>query len=244
MLNQLHAAKSLLEAVVRLTNQNDGFLTLVLFCFTLAFGWASGIFSALMRKPKLRLRLMEGPNFCCTFPTGRSVNGVATHRTAIALYLSVSNVGNADTTIAAVHVGYRTNMRWSPRWLWLPNQVAALSDFMAPIGDHVKVYPFLMQKNAITGAGGETFVSVGGRATGVTYWEQSESWGGYFPRIGRRGSVRLKVRVVDSFERTYTSTVLVSMVALEDARKFTPNFGETLEALQRGPTTRPDAEAP
>ena len=70
-------------------NANQGVLAIALFAATIFLGWVSGIFSALRRKPKLRIRTKEGPTFIYTFGTGQKFQGYDTHRTGIALYLEL-----------------------------------------------------------------------------------------------------------------------------------------------------------
>jgi hypothetical protein len=53
-------------------NDNQGVVSVTIFVIIIAFGWASGIFSALRRKPRLKLSLVEGPTFCCTYPIGKA----------------------------------------------------------------------------------------------------------------------------------------------------------------------------
>jgi hypothetical protein len=52
----------------------------------------SGIFSALRRRPKFKISLIDGPTFCCTFSNGAKRGDDPVHRTCIALYLALANV--------------------------------------------------------------------------------------------------------------------------------------------------------
>ncbi|CAG0989704.1 hypothetical protein ANAEL_02222 [Anaerolineales bacterium] len=121
------------------TNDNQGVVSVAIFLVTVAFGWASGIFSALRRKPKFKLSLIEGPTFCCTYSLGKKHNGLEIHRTGIALYLMVANVGSAASSIENISVGYHWHLhpfsiqwlKYSVGWFWLKNQSAALADFQA-----------------------------------------------------------------------------------------------------------------
>jgi len=118
-------------------NNNQGVLTALVFFVTLFLGWISGIFESLRRRPKLRLQLLPGPTFYSTFLTGESKDGYDVHRTAIALYLKVTNVGSAPTSIEEVSIGYHWHVRPLTRswfryrlfWFWLHDHTVALSDF-------------------------------------------------------------------------------------------------------------------
>lgn len=137
-------------------NGNQGVVGVAIFIATGVFGWASGIFSALRKRPKFKLSLIDGPTFCCTYATGKMHGEHEAHRTGIALYLSVSNIGSSPSSIASVSIGYHWHLRpfstqwlkYSAGWFWLRDQSVALDDFQVKIGGNIKVYPFLTQKIA------------------------------------------------------------------------------------------------
>ena len=226
-----------------LLNGNQGVLTVAIFITTLLFGWVSGIFAALRRKPRLRVNLIPGPSLCTTFPTGDKHNGYDTHRTAISLYLTVANVGAAPTSIEDIWVAYHWAVRpfsliwirYGLLWFWLRHQVAILEDFKAQIGDNFKVFPFLFQRSVLSGDKAGTYLLVGQSASGIVYFEQTESWGGFFPRP-RQGQTKIKVAVRDAFGKQYTTVFWIPVVTLEEARKYNLSFGSTLETLHKGPT--------
>lgn len=223
-------------------NDNQGVVGAAIFVATVIFGWASGIFSALRRRPKFKVSLIDGPTFCCTYPTGKMHGRYEAHRTGIALYLSVSNIGSSSSSIDRISVGYHWNLhpfsiqwlKYSVGWFWLKNQSVALEDFQVGIGTSIKVYPFLMQRNHLSPARSDTFLDVGRATNGVVYFEQSESWGGCFPAV-KNGYVRLKVEVRDVFGGKHTSAFFVPSVALDDARKYCPAFGKTFSELHGEP---------
>ncbi|MFB0934732.1 MAG: hypothetical protein QMB52_03095 [Propionivibrio sp.] len=220
------------------TNDNQGVVSLAIFIVTIAFGWASGIFSALRRKPKFRLSLIEGPTFCCTFPVGKEHAEHEVHRTGIALYLSIANVGSAASSIENVSVGYHWHLhpfsrqwvRYTIGWFWLRNQAVALADFQTAIGGNIKVFPFLTQRGNLSPAKAATFLQSGQSTNGVVYFEQSDSWGGCFPSP-RNNMVAIKVCVEDVFCRKHTAKFRVPFVSMEYARKYNPSFGTTLAEL-------------
>lgn len=219
-------------------NDNQGVVGAAIFVTTVIFGWASGIFSALRRRPKFRLALIEGPTFCCTYPTGRMHGEYEAHRTGIALYLSISNVGAAPSSVGEISIGYHWHLRpfsiqwlkYTVGWFWIKNQSVALEDFQVAIGKSIKVYPFLTQRNNLSPAQTESFLDIGRSTSGVVYFEQPECWGGCFPSI-ERGHVRLKIQVRDVFGGKHTSVFRVPAVALDDARKYCPSFGRTFSEL-------------
>jgi len=233
----------LYPAAAKWFNDNQGVVSAAIFLATLALGWASGIFSALRRKPKFKLSLNDGPTFCCTYSIGKVHDGFEVHRTAVALYLVVANVGSAPSSIQSVSLAYHWHLRpFSLRWLrfrvgwfWLENQAVSLTDFHTSIGGNTKVYPFLNQVNFMSPVGTTTYLEVGRSSNGVVYFEQSDSWGGCFPSV-RRGRVRVKVGVRDVFGKLHTAKFSVPSVSLEGARKYNPSFGNTLAELRGEPS--------
>ena len=161
------------------------------------------------------------------------------HRTGVALYLTIANVGTAPSSIEDISVGYHWHLRplsvawlkYTIGWFWLHQQTAALADFQAMIGGNIKVYPFLTQRSFFSDSKAETYLDVGRSTNGVVYFEQSDSWGGCFPSV-RNGTVLLKVRIQDVFGRSHRATFRVPSVALDEARKYNPSFGKTLAELR------------
>src|SRR6266851_1203763 len=203
-------------------------------------GWISGIFSGLRRKPRFRLGLIEGPTFACTFKTGEKYGEFEVHRTGFALYVHISNTGTAPSSIHNVAVGYHwcikpLSIQWfkyGVGWFWLENQVTSLSDFQYRIGENIKFFPFLTQASSMSLAAIDTYLQIGKSANGVVYFEQSESFGGCFPLVVG-GKVSVKVRITHVFGRHYTRVFQIPAVSLEDARKYNPAFGSTMEELKR-----------
>jgi hypothetical protein len=221
------------------SNDNQGVVSIGIFVVTIGFGWISGIFSALRRKPKFKIRLIDGPTFCCTYPIGKT-NGVhETHRTGIALYLAITNTGSAASSIANISIGYHWHIRpfslawlkYSVCWFWLHNQTAALSDFQAKIGENIKVFPFLTQTNQLTQVDAKNYLQPGQSTNGVVYFEQSDSWGACFPSPRKKG-VPIKVAIEDAFGNRHCAKFHIPSVSMEYARTYNPSFGKTLAELR------------
>jgi len=240
----------MLEEFIKWSNANEGFVAILLFALALFLGWVSGIFQALRRRPRFTIEAIEGPTLCTTFETGREYNGYPTHRTAISLYLSITNTGNAPSSIKEVAVGYRrhlTKFNW-PRfkdigtwfrhtvkwfrdaitWYWLDKPTGVLSDFQVQIGENVKVYPLLLQITQSTNTATNRYLQIGENVNGIVYFEQDESWGIFFPR-SKNGLTKIKVRIKDAFGKTHSQVFEVPVVSLSEAKRFCPNFGESIE---------------
>jgi hypothetical protein len=216
------------------SNDNQGVVSIAIFVVTVVFGWASGIFSALRRRPKFKLALIQGPTFCCTYLIDKRHGDFDVHRTGVALYLLISNVGSAASSIEKISVGYHWHLKpFSVKWIkyrlgwfWLTEQTIALADFQATIGGKTKVYPFLGQINSLSPARPTTYLEAGRSTNGVVYFEQTDSWGGFFPTV-RNGKTRICVRVKDVFGKKHTARFTVPSVSLDEARKYNPAFGTT-----------------
>ncbi len=242
----------LVKAFADWSNANQGIVTVSIFFTTLLLGWLSGIFAALKRRPRFRLGLITGPTFSCTFLTGQKQNGHDVHRSAFALYLHVTNVGSASGSIVEVHVGYHWHLRpfsfdWlrhTVGWFWLRDQTVVVEDFQASIGENLKVFPFLFQRSVLSGLSSDTFLQIGQSTNGVVYFEQSDSWGGCFPKVVD-GSVRVKVRLIDAFGRSHCRKFLIPSVTMDEALKFNPSFGQTIAHI-RGeiPAAPPELDEP
>jgi hypothetical protein len=236
----LAAILEVLSRTAKWSNANEGLLTLGIFLSTLFLGWVSGIFASLRNKPRFHLSLIEGPTFSRTFETGKKHAGFPVHRTGIALYLTVANIGSAPSSIRSISVGYHWHLRpFSMQWLsyrigwfWLHDQVVALQDFQSAIGDNIKIYPFLIQSSAFSFASPETYLGVGKSTSGVVYFEQEDSWGGCFPTAEGQ-KIRIKVAVTDVFGHRHQSRFRIPCLSLSEARKFNPSFGKTHTELRQ-----------
>jgi len=219
-------------------NNNTGVLAVIIFFATIFLGWITGIFSALRRKPKFKVSLIDGPTFSCTYVTGKIKDEYDVHRTGIALYLSISNIGSSASSLNYVSVAYHWNINpvsllWlknSLGWFWLHHQAAALEDFQCKIGESTKVYPFLFQNTTLGSHKTETYLNTGQSTNGVVYFEQQDSWGGCFPRA-KKDIIKIKVMLHDSFGKKHTYNLKIPAVPIEYARKYNPSFGKTLADL-------------
>ena len=213
------------------SNTNSGFLGFLIFIITLGLGWFSGIFKALQRRPSLKIEVLEGPTFCASFDTGRTYNNHLTHRTAIALYLSITNVGSAPTDIKDIHIGYKPCSFKNPfRWFWLKEITVAKSDFMVSLGEDKKVYPFLKQRNQSMDNHVDTYIREGQHCNGVVYFEQEESWGGCLPKL-KNNVMDIKIIIYDAYNKKHSLVTKINKVTLDAAKKICDKFGETRESL-------------
>jgi len=224
----------MIDTLINWTNQNAGFLTLILFLTTLVLWWVSGIFRALTHKPMFKIGLLDGPTFFCTFPAGKEFNQSPTLRTAAAIYLKITNIGTAPAQIVSVRLGYHNySFKHTFIWFWLYT-TPAIGDFGHTIGENVRIFPFLFQKSVLLHQSISTYLKPGQDTKGVLYFEQPESWGSFKPRT-KNESTKVKVLVKDSYGNTYSKRFKVPVVELEYAKKFNSKFGTTLSLIEENP---------
>ena len=94
------------------------------------------------------------------------------------------------------------------------------------------MFPFLFQKNALLPQEVKTYLQIGQCSRGIVYFEQTESYGGFNPRV-KNGKTRIKIKVYDVFNRRYSKTFWVPIVDLDYAKKFNKEFGQTLDKMEK-----------
>jgi len=143
-------------------------------------------------KPELTIELIPTPSFCSSFNSELPNETVNIHRTAIILYLKITNIGNASTEIGQIHVGYES---MENEWYWLYNETTLLDDFTMPMGEKVKVFPFLKQSNFLMKNDIDTFLNPGQSCNGIVYFEQKASSGNLYPKMDEDFKVNIQILV-------------------------------------------------
>ena len=219
-----------MNEIISWTNDNSGFLTLIVFLATLFAGWISGIFQRLRFRPNFELDIIAGPTFCSIFHTGRKFENFENHKTAISVYLRITNTGTAPSEIQDIQVGYHNHtFKYTFFWFWLKSTVA-LRDFGHTIGENLRVYPFLLQKSILLPRENITYLKSGQSSNGIVYFEQVESFGGFQPRI-KNEKIKIKIKVFDVYKKSYSKSFWIPKVDLTYAKKFNEEFGQTLEKM-------------
>lgn len=227
--------------MVEWLNQNSGFVSAIIFLATLFLGWISGIFKALRRRPKFKIKILPGPTFASTFNVGKKFEEYEVHKTSLSLYLSITNIGSAPANIENIAVAYHWNItkfnflwiRYRVFWFWLKNQAVIMEDFKYDFGENIKFYPFLFQKSIFQPPSSNgLYLREGQNSIGVVYYEQDESYGGCFP-YNKGNKTKMIVQVTDSYGNKYSKKFLIPIVSLEEAKKYNPSFGETFKFLRK-----------
>ncbi|MGF1761414.1 hypothetical protein L4D76_26570 [Photobacterium sagamiensis] len=112
----------------------------------------------------------------------------------------------------------------------MSSPTVAIEDFQYNIGDHVKYYPFLLQRSYVSGHKAESFLVSGRSSNGVVYFEQYNSFGGCYPKV-HKGTVRLKVAIEDVHGKKHITKLKVPSVTFDEAKKYNPSLGRTLAEL-------------
>ena len=218
-----------LDGIINWTNQNSGFISVLLFFITIFIGGISVFLKAVLRRPKVEISISQ-PSFISTFDLDRTKDGKQTHRTAAVIYLTIMNSGSAPTTIKNVQLGYHNfSFKFTYFWFWL-NPVPSLSDFGHTVGENLRMFPFLFQKSILMASENKTYLLEAKREMGIVYFEQDESWGGFKPRV-KNGQVKIKIKVHFVNGIKTSSIYSIPMHELSYARKFSPEFGNTLEKM-------------
>ena len=223
--------------IIKWTNENSGFLTLLLFLLTLLFGWITGIFKNLRHRPNFELNIIAVPTFCCTFKTGKKYKSYDSNITAFAIYLKIKNTGSASAEIEKIQIGYHNySFKYKFFWFWLDSTIS-LKDFAYQVGESFHFYPFLIQTSNILPQTSSLYLKSGQSTNGIVYFEQSESYGSYVPKENK-GKVKVKIRVFDVYNNIHSKTFWIPIVNLEYAKKFNEKFGQTLEEINRNETVQ------
>jgi len=225
----------IIKIIQEWTNANEGFVGLLLFFITLLFGWVSGIFNSLIKKPKLKVRFLTKATFYSTFPTGETFTNTETgeifelHKTAFAVQMSISNVGNVPTSVDKIFLGYFKNSdAIFSKPVWLP-QTHVLDDFAFRYNVDSQNDVLLFLNHLRTGRVGESqddYLEVGKSITGVAYFEQNSAWGNFHPKpINDKLDIEIIIKIRDVFDLNHKAKTKIKIININEARIINPNFG-------------------
>jgi len=181
-------------------------------------------------KPVLKIEVLKGPTLCSSFDVGSNERGLDLHRTAFLVYLQITNVGRVPVQVGDIHLGYRSAEEFDGEsFRWLVNETVLLEDYKLPIGDKVKVFPFLKQSNHSIKNSKKTYLLPGEYENGLVYFEQEESRGLDYPYMDADFHVLTKIRVHDTLGSYWEIETSVPKVMIDVIREHNPTFGLTRE---------------
>ena len=223
----------IIQKIIEWTNNNSGFLSLILFLGTIIYGWVSGLFSSLIKKPKLKIRFIRKVSFYSQFNLDEKFENdgdtYEMHKTGFVVYMCISNVGNKDTAIDKIYLGYQKNKLrkfWNKKeFLWLP-QWHSLAPFQTKLkNDSILVFSSLrIRDNPLENS--NDFLRIGESITGTAYFEQVKAWGNYNPLPNEDKSTDIKIKIVDVYGKKYVFKYNLRNKPLRESREYNENFGD------------------
>jgi len=218
------------DSLLKWTNDNSGFLALLLFLATSSISFVFLIYKSIRKKittkPSLNIIVIEQPTMCSSFATGKFDSHGELHRTAFLIYLKIINDGEVPVQIGDIHIGYKSaNKKYNGTWFWLTEETILLEDYASPIGDKHKVYPFLKQQNHRIQRTPITYLRPSEDTNGLVYFEQNESSGMNYPSIDTDFRVQSKIIVHDTKANKWSVEHRIIKVQIEPIREICPVFG-------------------
>lgn len=223
---------TLLKHLSEWCNQNDGFLSVLIFLLTILIGWISGLFKFIRKRPNFKIEVIDGMTFGCTIDLNKTYEGFPVHKTAFSIYLKITNTGNAPSSIGDIYLGYKRNdlsPSWRQKWNWIRETISK-SDFLMNFEDseQVKGFPFLKQKNRFFENDTNLYLEVGKSVNGISYFEEQEAFGSWMPRPNKdQLSTDIRLKVLDAFGRKHRQKLRIKVIDSNEALKTNPYFGQT-----------------
>ncbi|KUJ74389.1 hypothetical protein AVO42_02980 [Thiomicrospira sp. XS5] len=225
-----------MSQIIDWTNNNAGFLALVIFLFTLITGWLSGIFSKLAQVPSLKIKTLHEGTMCSVAPTGNLHHNIhPCYRFVCSLYLEFVNTGFRTIVFESYQLSYPTQSKEpGSTMLCIKNLTVCKSDFCVPLGGgDTKVLPFFEQKGYMTGISADTFIQSGFKTNGVLYFESDEYYGDFAPFQNPNKTVSVILHLKDTLGKEYEFNIDAKLVNVDIARKTCSKFGTTYNDLSK-----------
>ncbi len=197
-------------------------------------GWISGFFRMLRKRPKLKIRTIEGATFYSTILIDKKYKNLQVHKTAFILYLEITNTGNAPSSIGEIKIGYLPDNKlpsWAIRRSWIYETVLK-SQLIAKFrnSELVKSFPFLKQKGNGDSNNIDTYLEIGKIVNGIAYFEELETYGNWTPRLDKsKNATEIKICIKDAFGRNHKKRLTIKRIEPEKALEMSPYFGQTYE---------------
>lgn len=224
----------IIKQIIKCTNENSGFVSVLLFFITIFIAWLSGFFKFLTNKPNFKIEIIEQCSFCCVFDLNQKFKDLPVHKTAFVIYLKITNIGKAPSSIGKVKLGYyksdfKKKIFSKRNWL---NETMVKEDFQFAFenSEKVKVYPFLKQRSEIMPNVNDTYLLVGKQVNGIIYFEEQEAFGNWMPRQNEdRITTDIKLKIEDMFGRQHKINYKLKFILPELALKYNRFFGQTFK---------------
>lgn len=224
------------QQIIDWTNTNSGFVSIILFIATILYGWLSGLFNSLIKKPKLKIRFIDKLSFYSYYKTGTDYYNEElnetydVHKTGFVVYMSIVNVGNMATSIDKIYMAYYKNKqypwyRFIKEKVWLA-QWHSIDSFVIPIKNErsISVKSLRIRSHEFDNSN-TSFINIGDSLIGVAYFEQQEAWGNFSPLPNDDISANIIIKIEDVYGRKYKFKTKLKYMDLEKAKTYNPHFG-------------------
>lgn len=231
-----------MKDIIDWTNNNSGFLALLIFLVTIVTGWFCGFFKSIIKVPRLKIRFIDKMTFYSFYYTGetwfnKELNtNFKMHKTGFVFYMSIANIGNKPTAIDKIWIGYyknnlkkkrlRKDIHWLAQWHPIENFIFPMKDESAIIVNNIRV------KNNIYDNNSDDDLGVGKSLVGVANFEQQSAWGNLNPVQKEDGEIDVVIKIRDVYNRIYKFKTQLRQLPIEKAREFNPHFGNTEEIFK------------
>ena len=232
------------ENIILWCNSNSGFLSLLLFTISIILGIISGFFKSIIRKPRLKIRIIDKMTFYSFYYTGENYynkqlnENFKYHKTGFVLYLSIANVGNQNTSIDKIWLGYKKNYNKSKlfrknKYQWLA-QSNIVNNFEIKFNDvNSLTINNLRLKNDVFDNSAHSSLDVGNSMVGIAYFEQESAWGNLNPKPNKDHSTDVILKIKDINDKNYKFKINLKQIPIDEARKYNEDFGD-FESIFRG----------
>lgn len=231
---------SIIEDLIKWSNENSGFLSVVLFIATICIGWISGLFSLIRNKPKFKIDIINQCTFYSTLILEKTYKGYPVHKTAFVIYCKITNIGYSASDIGNIQLIYQRSdcKRFLHKKRYVKETICC-SDFIYEFKEsgNTKVFPFLKQVNQlIPNYNCETYLPAGKSKNGIIYFEEDEAYGNLYPIKNKdKTTSPIILEVKDIYGKTYRKKVDIKYVEPEEALLYNPNFAMTLKKYDINP---------
>jgi len=214
---------------------------LILFIATIIYGWWSGLWASLTKKPKLSVRFIDKVSFYSFYFTGekwlnKELNTeFELHKTGFVVYMSIANIGNKPTSIDKIFLGYEKNKAKSfwkkPEMEWLAQWHPAENFLITNKSGHTIGVNNLRVKFNEFGSDSDSELNVGKSSVGVAYFEQVTAWGNLNPKTTENDKINVIIKIRDIYKKEYKFKTKLKKLPIEKAREFNPHFGNVEKLL-------------
>lgn len=226
-----------LSTIQEWSNNNSGYLSLLIFLcgliISLLVWFAKKSKKTTVSNDDLNIEITDHASMCTSFDTGNVQNNFRLHRTALILYLNLINKSECPLRIGKIRVGYSSQSHENPEdWYWLNDETTMIEEYRSPMGEKVKIYPYLKQASTSSNNPVNTTIEPHDSKNGTVYFEQDESDGNLIPYMDEDYRVNIIVEVNDNIGNKWTFEGRIHKVKIEAIRELNPYFGLTRQICE------------